>query len=106
VRGYGSIMSGASIIMQAADIREMSPSSYMMIHDGSVMLDNDMAKAKQWVKAYDDMSFMMYDIYFERSRKKNKKLTKEQIAAMCKDETILNSKQALELGLIDKIYEG
>ena len=106
IRGYGSVMSGASIIMQAGDIREMSPSSYMMIHDGSVMLDNDMAKAKQWVKAYDDMSLMMYDIYYERARKKNKKLTKEQIAVMCKDETILNTKQALELGLIDQIHKG
>lgn len=106
IRGYGSIMSGASIIIQAADIRQMSPSSYMMIHTGTVTLDNDMAKAKQWVKAYDDMSTMMYDIYFNACKKKNKKITKDLIASMCKDETILNSKQTLELGLIDSIYKG
>jgi ATP-dependent protease ClpP protease subunit len=106
VRGYGAVMSGASIIMQAATIREMSPNSYMMIHDGSVMLQDDMNKAKSWIKAYDDMSSKMYEIYFDRAKKKNKKLTKEQISVMCKEETILNAQQALELGFIDQIYKG
>lgn len=106
VRGYGAVMSGASIIMQAGALRQMSPNSYMMIHDGSVMLDNDMNKAKKWVKAYDDMSGAMYEIYYQSSKKKNKKITLEQIKNMCKEETILNSQQALELGFIDYIYKG
>lgn len=106
VRCYGAVMSGASIIMQAGDTRQMSPHSYMMIHDGSVMLDSDMAKAKKWVQVYDDMSLRMYDIYFDHAKAINKKITKDEIAKMCKDETILTSQQALKIGLIDEIYTG
>lgn len=106
VRGYGAIMSGASVIMQAASLRQMTPNSYMMIHDGSVMLDNDMNKAKKWIKAYENMGDQMYDMYYESARKKNKKITKDQITQMCKEETILSAKNALELGLIDQIYIG
>ena len=104
--GYGAVMSGASIFMQAADIRQMTPHSYMMIHDGSVMVNDDMNKAKSWMKAYDIMSLQMYDIYYEKAKKKNKKITKEQIATMCKEETILNAEQALQLGFIDNIFRG
>ena len=42
----------------------------------------------------------------EELEKESKEETKDQIASMCKDETILNAKQALEIGLIDMIHEG
>jgi ATP-dependent protease ClpP protease subunit len=106
VRGYGAVMSGASIIMQAGALRQMSPNAYMMVHNGNIMLDNDMNKAKKWVTAYDDMSKVMYEIYYNAAKKKNKKITIEEIKNMCNDETILNSQRALELGFIDYIYKG
>ena len=104
IRCYGAVMSGASIVMQAADMRQMSPHSYLMIHDGSVMLDDDMAKAKKWVKVYDDMSLRMYDIYYNRIKLTNKKMTKEDVSKMCKDESIFTAQEALKLGFIDEIY--
>lgn len=106
IRGYGSIMSGASIIMQAADVRTMTENSVFMIHDGSIMFDNDMNKAKKWMQAYDNLSSTMYDIYFNNMKKKNKKLTKNDVIKMCKDETILNAEESVKLGLIDTIYKG
>ena len=106
VCGYSAVMSGASIIQQAADIREMTPHSYMMIHDGSVTLQDDMTKAKSWMNAYDSMSEQMYDIYFNRAVKKNKKLTRDSVVKMCKEETILTAQQALDIGFIDKVFKG
>lgn len=106
IRGYGSIMSGASIIMQAGKVRQMTQNSVFMIHDGSVLFDNDMNKAKKWLQAYDNMSGAMYDIYFNNMKKKNKKLTIDEVIKMCKDETILNAEDSVRLGLIDTIYRG
>ena len=106
VRGYGAVMSGASIIMQAGTQRQVSPNTYLMIHDGTVVLDSDVQKAKQWVTLNDEMRDRMHEIYYQAAKKCNKKITKEQIVNMCKEETWLNAQQALDIGIVDQIYKG
>jgi hypothetical protein len=78
IRGYGAIMSGASLIMQAAYLREMSPNAFFMLHDGSIMLDNDMSKAKKWVTAYEDMGDLVdqfIEVFMGKKGKIKAKLT-------------------------------
>jgi ATP-dependent protease ClpP protease subunit len=106
IRGCGAVMSGASLIMQAATRRQMTPNTYMMIHDGTIAMDTDVNKAKTWVKLNDEMRDCMYKIYYNAAKKTNKKITLEQISNMCKEETWLSAQQALDIGLIDQIYKG
>ena len=106
VRSYGAVMSGASVIIQAADLRQMTPNTYMMVHNGNITLDMDIDKAKNWFDAYAGMGENIYDIYYNSMKRKNKKITREEVIDMCRKETILNARQALEIGLIDQIYKG
>ena len=92
--------------MQAAGLRQMSPNSHMMVHNGSVMLDADIDKAQNWFDLYKNMGDVMYDIYYNNIHKINKKITRQEVIEMCQKETILNAEQAKTIGLIDQIYRG
>lgn len=89
----GPVMSAGTIIMQAADERIMTPRSYLMYHFG-----RQVAESQQCVAHFDDMTRDVKDLYQQASS-----ASRKTINQWFEKETYYNSKQALELGLIDRI---
>lgn len=106
-RGFGSIMSMGSIIFQAGDIRELSPNSTLMIHDGDVnTIQGNPKSAKAWSEWYLQMSDRMYKIYHEKMKEKDNNITLKKIEEMCQSDYIVWADKAVELGLADSIFTG
>ena len=103
IKGMGHVMSMGSMIIQAADVRVMSPNSKFMFHYGDWGIDNHPKIAKQWMKEEEKFSAMMEDLYLAKIREVHPRFTRNKLQKMLDFDTILNAQEALELGLIDKI---
>jgi ATP-dependent Clp protease protease subunit len=103
VKAYGSVMSIASVILQAADTRIMSKYCRMMIHRGETEIVGDFNNVKKAMKEEEELDKIMGDIYFERISYANSTFKRSQLEKMMDTDTYLSSQQALELGLIDEI---
>jgi len=107
IRGYGAVMSMGSIILQAADERQLSPNATIMIHDGDI---EDMSGSPKTVKSWANWNIkllkQMYEIFYEKMKKKDKNITLKKIEQMCQNDYIIDSQRAIDIGLADKIYTG
>ena len=104
---YGEASSSASFILQAMDTRIMMPHSYMMIHIGTEGHPEDHpAIVKNWRDFHDKVEKSMEDIYLNRIKKVKPRFTRNQLKSLLQFDKILLPKDAIELGLIDKIFEG
>lgn len=102
--GYGSIMSMGAHIMQAADKRFISPSSTIMIHDGSTSSGDVHPKVmKVWADYDCKMNDRLHNILFGRMREKNNKLTINKVKKMCLLDTVFTAEEAVNVGLADEI---
>jgi len=109
IRGmvFGEAASSASFILQACDERAISPNSYLMLHVGTDPMDIDMhpeAKAA-WDQKFKEDLVLMEDIYLKKIREKKKRYTRNQLKSLIRFDKILKAKEAIELGLIDRIEE-
>jgi len=99
IRCAGHCMSMASVILQAADIRESYPNTEFMIHDGTAEdVPDRIRDLTRWAEREKRICESMYRIFAERS--------KHDVAfwrRKCADDYILTADEALELGLIDRI---
>lgn len=96
--------SSASFILQACDERIMLPNSYLMVHIGEESTGGHPQTKKRWDKKYEDDTKTMEDMYLKRIKEKKPRYTRKQLQSMLTFDTILNPKQAIELGLADKVY--
>ena len=74
-----------------------------MIHDGSDGYFGDSKSYQAWAKWSGEIRQRMYEIFYEKMIKKHKKITLKQIEQMCSHDSIFNAKQAIKIGLADKI---
>lgn len=102
---YGSASSAASIILQAADERLVTPNSYVMIHAGEEGTEGHPEIKKRWDAKFQRDNVWMEELYLEKIRNKKPKFPKAKLTEMLKFDTILTAKEAVELGLADGIYE-
>lgn len=102
---YGEASSAASIFLQAADRRIMSPSSYLMIHIGQESYDGHAENKKRWDAKHEQDYQWMVNIYLSQIKQKKPKFSKSKLDEMLRFDTILTPKQALDLNLIDEIVE-
>lgn len=103
IRGFGHVMSMASWIMQAADTREMSANATMMIHYGSWEFDGHAKDSMRWAKEGDRLNKLMEDHYLERIKEKHPKYTRSKLQLLLAHDSFLTAKDAVVLGLADKI---
>lgn len=95
---YGSCMSMATVILQAADARVLAQNSTFMIHDGSDFFEGEAKSFERWGERSKKIRTRMYEIYSERSKKDARFWQKK-----CASDLILTAQEAIDLGLADKI---
>jgi ATP-dependent Clp protease protease subunit len=108
VRGmvYGTASSAASFILQACDERLMAPHAYLMVHIGEESSPSDHPKNKErWDKHQKELGKQMEDIYLVKIKHKKKRFTRKQLQDLLEYDTILYAKDAIELGLADRVEE-
>lgn len=101
--GLGKIYSMGSVIMQAGDDRILTQNSYMMIHDGSEGYIGTPRSFEAWAKFSEATRSTMYKIYYDRMKKKNRRITLKEIEKICSHDTIYTAEQAVQVGLADEI---
>jgi ATP-dependent Clp protease protease subunit len=102
---YGQASSAASVIMQAADSRVMSPHSRIMIHIGEDSLGGHPKVVKAWFKDAADLGDAMAKVYLGRIKQKKPRFTREQLTAILDHDTIYKAQEAIDMGLADKVLE-
>jgi ATP-dependent protease ClpP protease subunit len=63
---YSSVESASSVILQAADLRILMPNTNVLIHYGSISVDNEHKAALSWVQWSEKESEKMIDIFTEK----------------------------------------
>lgn len=102
----GEACSAASFILQAADERIMCPSAHIMVHWGDESLGPDNPQSvKRWAERNQKLADTMVDIYLTKIKEKKPRFTKKKLHDMLNFDTILDSKEAVELGLADKALD-
>jgi len=100
----GKAESMASIILQAADERVMLEDSHLMIHIGVEGFAVDHPdNVERWKKKAEEDNKRTEDIYLKRIKQKKKRFTRNELKELLRFDTILSPKQAIELGLADRI---
>jgi ATP-dependent Clp protease protease subunit len=103
IKVFGQASSMASIILQAASERVMSHNSEMIIHAGSLKLDDStwtvIKHAEHEMKV---MKRILY-IFLDKIKQKHPDYNIKIIKKMLSTETILSAQEALKEGLVDKL---
>lgn len=111
---YGQAESMSGIILQAADNRLMSPSSYFMTHFGSTDCSGDYQSSQNWAELDKYNLELMLNIFaskcvngkFFQERGYNLSKTKSYIKRRMKDgDWYLNSHEAVQFGFVDGILD-
>lgn len=98
IKVYGSCMSMATLILQAADERVLLPNTTFMIHDGSDYFQGEAKSFEAWGKNSAKLRERMYEIYAEGSKHDTSFWKKK-----CASDFIINAEEAVEFGLADKV---
>jgi len=99
----GAASSMGSVILQAADKRIIRPNAYVMIHEGETAHAGTVKNIEAWMKFEKEQDERCYQIYLDQIRKVDPEFTRAKLINMMKCDKLLNSEQALELGLVDEI---
>lgn len=98
IQVFGQASSMGSIILQAADLRVMAPNSIMMLHEGESGFYGSVQDFKSAADEENRILDVMYKIYMDRAQK-----PRDEIAELCKKDTYLTARKAVEIGLADEI---
>lgn len=106
IKVFGMALSMGAIILQAGDERILSPNSKIMIHHGYMGMDYNHTKIFQkWAEEGKKTNEQFLDLLMEKIKEKNPNFKRSQLNEICNFDTILTSKEAIDLGLADKILE-
>jgi ATP-dependent protease ClpP protease subunit len=111
---YGQAESMSSIILQAADLRLVTPNSYFMAHFGSSGIEADFLNAQNWIKYEKYLCSVMLDIYSnrcvtgqffkEKYVKPDVNKVKNYLYKQLKDgDWYLNAEECVRYGFADKV---
>jgi ATP-dependent Clp protease protease subunit len=94
----GAAMSMGAIVLQAADERVIHPNGVLMLHNGSVAMDSEAKTFENWAQFSKRSRHKAYAIFAGRTGKTVKYWEK-----VCSSDYILDAKDALKEGLVDRI---
>ena len=81
----------------------MSPNSYLMIHYGEEQTEGHPITKKRWDAHYDKVGKWMESVYIEKIKEKHPRYTKKKLTTVLEHDTIYYPKEAIDLGLADKV---
>lgn len=103
---YGEASSSASIILQAADERIMTPESILMLHLGEEEISDSHPRNLDRIVAFNRKTEeWMKNIYLQRIKNKKPRFTKSKLDDILMFDSYFTADQALEYGLIDRKEE-
>lgn len=110
---YGSVESASSVILQSADLRILMPNTNVLIHYGSISVDNEHKAALSWVQWSEKESEKMIDIFTEKylasdlakTKKIKKMIAKKHIISQLanKCDWILTAQEAVNYNFADGV---
>lgn len=113
VVAYAKVESSSSVLLQAADLRILSPNTNFLVHYGSISVDNEHKAALSMVQWSEKESEKMIDIFTEKCmnsricKEKNWKrmMARKHIVSQLatKRDWILNADEAVDYGFADGI---
>jgi len=103
IEASGHVMSAASIILQAADLRRMHRHATMMIHHGREGFIGHTKDFQRWAKESERIENIMYGIYLERIRQKQPKFSLRRLKDMMTFDRFISATEAVGLGLADEV---
>ncbi len=113
ILAYGSVESASSVILQAADLRVLMPNTNVLIHYGSISVDNEHKAALSWVQWSEKESQKMIDIFtdkyiisdFAKSKKLKRMIAKKHIIGQLanKCDWILTAQEAVNYNFADGV---
>jgi ATP-dependent Clp protease protease subunit len=103
IKGIGYCMSAATVILQAADERVLSPNTGFMIHYGTWGLPDTLREAKQWVVEADRLYKNCAHVFLDKIREKKPAYTYDDVHRLLDIDTPMSAFDAVELGLADRV---
>lgn len=101
----GNCCSMASIILQSADLRVISPNCAFMIHDGTWSISSHTRNVEAWTEQSKKERNRMYQIYQNKMKEKNPKITIKQIERLCTIDQIYSPQETIDVGLADELLQ-
>ena len=101
----GHCCSMGSIILQAADLRVISPNCVFMIHDGTDRIEGHSKNVEEWAKESAKLRNKMYSIYREKMIKNNPSITIKQVEKLCTIDKIYTPTETVSIGLADELMK-
>ena len=113
ILAYGKVESASSILFQYADLRVLMPNTHMLIHYGSLSIDNDHKAAKSSFEWSEKESLKMINIFTDRcigspiakERNWKKHIIRKHIMSQLdnKSDWIINAEEAVYYGFADGV---
>ena len=100
---YGSAMSAAALILQAADWRVMAPSATLMAHFGSIGVHTQAGNLPRIAAENARLAVVYRDILTARIRAKKPKIKTETVAHKLMTDWYLGADESVEWGLADEV---
>lgn len=101
VQGIGKIFSMAVLVLQAGDLRLLTPQAELMVHDVYASIQNDEMAIKDAGKLANDL--VENNKRYQSLVAKRCKMSPAKLARMCSKETYLRADEAVSLGFADQI---
>jgi ATP-dependent Clp protease protease subunit len=104
--GIGGVLSIASMIFQAGDIRSLYPQALLLIHNGSLDMGENGTTIPQdrLVEMGEEIKKGNAKYHKILSERSGKKLS--EVKALCEKETVYNAEEAVAAGFADRIVMG
>jgi ATP-dependent Clp protease protease subunit len=105
IKVYGQASSMGSIILQAGDVRIMSPNSTMLLHYGTFGIHGDSISATTHADFEKKVRVTMENLYLRKLKEKHPRYTRSKLQSLLNHDTILTADEVVKLGLADSILE-
>lgn len=100
----GTAQSMAAVILQSADVRRITRNSFLMIHQGSLGVDDAHKKSvKAYIRICDWQDELCDKLVLARIRKKFPKYTWEEFREKTSYDVYFSADQSLKWGLVDVV---